>query len=176
MKKILIGLLVVIVLIVVIGFVLPTKYEIEERVTINAESAKVHELVGELRRWSEWSPWEAADDTIATTYGEKTTGVGASQTWTSDSGDGELTLTACDPATGIAYDMAFILGETRAPATCAMKYVAAGEGTEVIWTMQGDIGDFMPPVVAGYVNWFMKMSISSMCEQGLGKLKIVVEG
>ena len=176
MKKILIGLLVVIVLLVVVGFVLPTEYEIEERVTIQADAARVHELVGELKRWKEWSPWEQEDPSIVTTFGPTTTGVGASQTWTSESGDGELKFTQCDPATGIAYDMAFIMGETRAPSTSAMKYVVAEGSTEVVWTMEGDVRDFMPPVVGGYMNIFMKMSIASMFEQGLTKLKTVAEG
>jgi len=180
MKKILIGLIVVILVIVLVtvlvGFLLPTTYVIEERVTIQADTAKVHALVGDLKRWDEWAPWVEEDPSIDTTYGDQTTGVGASQTWTADSGDGELTFTACDPATGIEYDMAFIMGETRAPAKCAMKYEAAGSGTEVVWTMEGDVGDFMPPVVSGYMNIFMKMSISSMFQQGLTKLKTVVEG
>ena len=176
MKKILIGVAVVLVLLVVVGLLLPTEYTIEERVTIQADSAKIHEQIGDLTRWQEWAPWVEEDPSIVTTFGEKTTGVGASQTWTSDSGDGELTFTACDPATGIEYDMAFIMDETRAPATCAMKYVAAGEGTEVVWTMNGDEGDFMPPVIAGYMTVFMKGSISSMFQQGLTKLKEIVEG
>lgn len=176
MKKILIGLLVIIVLLVVVGFLLPTTYAIEERVTINTDAAKVHALVGDLTKWDDWSPWKEMDPTIVVTLGATTTGVGASQTWTGDTGDGELTFTACDPATGIAYDMAFIMGETRAPSTSVMKYLIAEGSTEVVWTMEGDVRDFMPPVVGGYMNIFMKMSISGMFQQGLDKLKTVAEG
>jgi hypothetical protein len=180
MKKFLIGCLAVIVFLVlalvVVGFLLPTEYEIEERVTIQADAAKIHALVGDLQRWPEWSPWEEMDPSIVTTLGEKTTGVGASQTWTADSGDGELTFTACDPATGVEYDMAFIMGDTRAPATGALKYAPAGDGTEVVWTMQGDVSDYMPPVIGGYMNVFMKLSISAMYQEGLTKLKAKAEG
>jgi len=106
---------------------------------------------------------------------ETTTGTGASQTWTSESGDGELTLTKSDAKTGIAYDMAFIMGETRAPAACAMTYDAADGTTTVIWTMEGDVGDFMPPVIAGFMTPLMKGEIGSMFDKGLVKLKTIVE-
>ena len=179
MKKILIGLIVVVVLVVlsavVAGLMLPTEYSIEERVTIQADVAKVHEFVGELTKWKEWAPWEQEDPSIVTTFGATTTGVGASQTWTSDQGNGELTFTACDPKTGIAYDMAFIMGETRSPATSAMKYVVGEGTTEVIWTMEGDVADFMPPVLGGLMNVAMKAQIRSMFQTGLASLKAVAE-
>ena len=65
---------------------------------------------------------------------------------------------------------------TRAPAVCAMKYEPAMKGTRVIWTMRGDVGDFMPPVIAGYMTIFMRFSLSSMFEQGLEKLRLEIEG
>ncbi len=137
MKKLLIGLLVLILIAIGIGFVLPTDYRIEESVTIKTSTEKVHALVGDLTMWEKWAPWYEADPSIVNTFGDKTTGVGASQSWTSDSGDGELTFTRCDPATGVAYDMAFIMEGTRAPARCEMNYEAKGTDTKVIWTMEG---------------------------------------
>lgn len=175
MKKLLMGILVIALLLAGIGFFLPTSYRIEEYVMIRATPVQIHDYVGELKKWDEWTPWLAEDPTIVTTHGDKTTGVGASQSWTGKDGDGELTFTKCDPMTGIAYDMAFITGETRAPAVCEMIYEAKGEKTKVIWTMEGDVGDFMPPVLAGYMNIAMKMQISSMFEQGLETLMIKVE-
>ena len=175
MKLILSGLAAILLLLVVVGFVLPTEYEIEESVAIQATPAQVHAHLEDLEKWPAWAPWVEADPTIVTTYGTTTVGVGASQTWTSESGDGELELTQCDPATGIAYDMAFISGDTRAPAAAAMSYSASGDTTTVTWTMSGDMGEFMPPVVAGLMTPIMKSSIGSMFAQGLDKLKLVVE-
>ena len=89
----------------------------------------------------------------------------------------ELTFTKCDPASGIAYDMAFIYEGDRSPATSAMTYEKAeGGGTKVTWTMEGDVGTMAPPVVAGYMNAFvMKGSIGGMFEKGLEKLKASAE-
>jgi hypothetical protein len=179
MKKLLIGLAVLVVIglgvLVAVGLALPTRYEIEKRVTIGARPEAVHALVGDLKRWPEWTPWQEDDPSIHTTYGEKTEGAGASQTWTSDGGDGELTITTSDPKTGITYDMVFIDGDTRAPARCAMLYREAGESTEVVWTMQGDVADFMPPVLSGLMTPMMKGMIGEMFDRGLSKLRATVE-
>ena len=173
--KILIGLGVVVVLVVVAGLVMPTTYAIEKEVTVDATPAQVHALVGDLKKWDEWAPWKEEDPTIETTYGPKTTGIGASQTWTSKEGDGELTITKWDETTGIAYDMAFLMEEKRAPAKCAMVYTTEGGKTKVKWTMEGDIADFMPPVLSGLMTPFMKGSIEGMFDKGLKNLKTKVE-
>ena len=175
MKKVLISLGVLAALFVVVGLFLPSTYAVEERVEIKASPEAIHALVGDLTKWNDWAPWLEADPTVVTTLGASTTGVGASQTWTSDEGDGELTFTASDPAKGIAYDMVFIMGETRAPAACAMTYEVNGENTTVVWTMEGDMGDSMPPVVSGYMTLIMGGAIGEMFQAGLQKLKTVAE-
>ena len=158
-----------------IGFFLPTAYAVERKVTINATPEQVHALVGDLKAWPQWAPWEEDDPTIKTTYGEKTTGVGASQSWTGKDGDGELTLTASSPTTGIAYDMAFIQGDMRAPAECAMSYQVADGTTTVTWSMKGDLASMMPPVLSGYMNLTMPSMIGGMFDRGLEKLKGIAE-
>lgn len=173
--KILIGILVVLVVLVGVGFFLPTEYAVAKSVTIDAPPAKVHEYVGDLKKWDEFMPWTEDDPTIVTTFGDKTTGVGAHQTWTGKDGEGELTFTKSDPQSGIAYDMAFIMGETRAPSTSAMTYEKVDGGTKVTWTMEGDIADMMPPVLSGYMGLMMEGSIGDLFDRGLTKLKAKVE-
>ncbi len=175
LKKFLLVVLLLIVVFVVVGALLPTEYSIERSIDVQAPPAAVHAHVGDLEQWPGWTPWLEQDPSIRVTLGEQTTGVGASQTWTGDSGDGELTFTACDPATGVAYDMAFIMGDVRAPSIGALSYRPAAGGTTVVWSMRGDVGDFMPPVVGGYMNLAMKASIAEMFDRGLAKLKTVVE-
>ena len=75
-------IVVLVVVFILIGFVLPKNYNVERSVVIRA--------------WDRWTPWQEADPTIVTTFGETTAGVGAS---------GELTFTQCSPETGVVYDM-----------------------------------------------------------------------
>ena len=175
MKKFLIASLLFGLVVAVVGLLLPTAYSVERTVVIDAERAQIHAVVGELRRWPEWAPWEQNDPSIVTTYGETTTGPGASQSWTSDSGDGDLTFTTCDPAVGVAYDMAFIMDGKRAPAVASMSYATDAGGTMVVWAMEGDVSDMMPPVLSGYMNLLLPGEIGSMFDQGLESLKTLVE-
>ena len=175
MQKILIGLVALLVAVVVAGLVMPTTYAIEKEITIDATPAEIHAYVGDLKKWPEWTAWEQEDDPIETTYGEKTTGVGASQSWTSKDGDGKLTITEWDVATSIAYEMAFITEHGRAPAICAMTYATESDKTTVTWTMRGDVADFMAPVLSGLMTPFMKGSIGGMFDQGLSNLKKKIE-
>ncbi|MBL8857824.1 MAG: SRPBCC family protein [Planctomycetes bacterium] len=177
MKKVLmvVGLvtLVFLVLFVVIGFFLPTRVSVARTVTIHADKPAVHAWCSDLKKWPEWTPWAEADKTVVTTLGPITSGVGASQSWTGDSGNGELTLTQSDPNTGIAYDMNFINGEHKTPMKSAMTYRTSGDATEVTWTLDGDMDT---PVLGGYVVLMMGGAIDAMFDQGLAKLKTKVEG
>jgi len=176
MKNVLIGLALLVVLVAAVGLVMPTSYAIEKSVVIHAKPEAIHPHLEDLKKWEAWAPWYQMDDSIQTTYGPKTIGVGASQTWKSTDGDGELQLTRCDLASGIAYDMAFIMDDgKRAPSTCAMDYRTSGDSTTVTWTMTGDCGDFMPPVLSGLMRPLVSKEIGAMFEKGLDNLKHTVE-
>lgn len=172
LKKILIGVVVVIVVLLLVGLVLPKHYEVKRSVVVKAEPAKVHQLVGDLKRWDEWAPWREEDPTIVTTFGPTTTGAGASQSWTGDSGSGRLRFTQSDAMTGVVYEMAFLEGDSEIPATGWVRYSPAPGGTEVEWAMQGDMDT---PVVAGYLALLSNRFIGGMFDKGLTKLKARAE-
>lgn len=176
MKKLMMFLLVLVLLLVAAGLATPSDYSVEHKVVIDATPAEVHAYVGELRKWPDWAPWHEDDPTIETTFGEKTTGVGAHQSWTSKDGEGELTFTRCDPVSGIAYDMNFMPDEeTVSPAKSAMDYRVVDGGTEVTWSMQGDWAGVMPPVLDGLMKLFTPMIMGGMFDTGLANLKTAVE-
>lgn len=176
MKTILIGLLVILIVLASVGFLLPTRYRIEERVTIQANPMRIHEHVSDLEKWENWAPWIKGDRSILITYGDQTIGVGARQSWTSESGEGELTFTKCDLKTGITYDLVSSMSGKGAPAACAILYEPNGAATDVVWTMEGDVADSRPRIIAGYVNFFTQGSIASTVARGLKTLKKKVEG
>jgi len=152
-----------------VGFVLPDTFHVERSVEIQAPPARVHALVGDLRAWETWTPWKDEDPTIEVSFGERTTGVGASQTWTGESGDGELTFTACDPDAGVEYAMAFNQGQY--PSTGALRYEPLPGGTRVVWTMDGESDG----VVGRWFGLFMDGMVGPMFESGLAKLKAAAE-
>jgi hypothetical protein len=132
----------------------------------------VHALTSDLTRWPEWTPWED-DKTIQKRMGGTTSGVGASQSWSSSSGAGRLTLTKSDPAEGIAYDMVFVNDGHESPAQSEMTYSKSGDAVIVTWRMEGEMD---MPVLGG---WFAHMAdgmIGPMFETGLENLKKRAEG
>jgi len=170
MKRVGIGVGLATLLVIVVGFMLPSTYVISRTVTINADSARIHALVGDLEQWPEWTPWAKADPTIVVTFGDKTTGVGAHQSWTGDSGGGELTFTRSDTTSGIAYDMSMDEGKHSSRGT--MEYHPADGATEVVWGMTGDLGR---NPFNRYFGLMMDPMVGPMFEEGLVRLKMVAE-
>ena len=170
LKKILIGLVVIIVILVGIGFALPTEYEVSRHIVIDAKPSKIHDHVGDLRRWEDWMVWRDEDPTIETTFGKKTTGVGARQTWTGKDGEGEIVFTSSDSKRGVEYDMSMDQGRYKAKGS--ILYEEMGKSTRVTWTMDGDLP---MPVVGGYLALIFKLQIGELFAQGLSRLKSQIE-
>ncbi len=141
-------------------------------IVIDAGPEKIHEYVGDLMKWGEWTPWKEEDPTIVVTRGEKTSGVGASQSWVGESGDGALTITKNSPAEGIEYDL--VLDGGAYVCESAMTYETLPDGgTKVTWIMNGDMGT---PVIGGYFVLMMDSMVGEMFDRGLSNLKVRVEG
>lgn len=168
MKKFLLVLLVLIVIAAVVGFFLPHAYSVEESINIQAKPSAIHTLVGDLKRWDDWTPWKDLDPSVQVTFGEKTKGVGASQTWMGKDGNGSLTFTRSDEKSGIEYDMMF----DKTPARSGVRYDQKGDTTTVTWWLKGDMD---MPVIGGYLALLMPRMVGPEFQKGLAKLKREVE-
>jgi hypothetical protein len=157
-----------VVLYFVVGLCLPSAYSFERSIVINASSVKIHAYVDDLQEWHKWQPWPEVDPTIAVTFGDKTVGVGANQTWTSRAGGGKLTYTSSSPEKGVEFDIEF----GRYEAVCGVDYEPAGEGTKVTWRLAGDNG---MDIIGRYFALIMDSTKGDMFAKGLQKLKDAVE-
>ncbi len=163
-------LIILIVTIAVIGLFLPAQYSVERSIVVDAAPEKVHQYVGNLKKWDEWAPWKEEDPSIHVTLGEKTSGVGASQSWVGDSGTGALTVTESSPESGIKYDLLFDGGTYECTGT--IKYYRMADGdTRVTWAMTGDMGKSL---ASGYFALLMDTMGGNMFEKGLKNLKNAV--
>jgi len=176
MRIVMIVLLVMVLLFVAVfavgGMMLDKNFSLKRSIVIAAPPAEVHKLVGDLKRWDEWTPWQDYDDSMVVTLSPRTTGVGASQSWTSTDGLGELTFTKSDPATGIEFDLVFTQDENRMPSVSTIEYEPTDGGTKVTWTMSGAIDQ---AIIGGYIASQMDAFVGPMYEVGLKKLKDAVE-
>ena len=171
MKKFLTFVVLLLLILGIIGHFLPTRFEISKSKTIASSSAHVHEYVGDLNKWQSWTVWKDDDPEIEITVSEKTTGIGASQSWTDKHGGGSLTFTSWSPEKGIEYDLYFQGGKYKSKS--AIQYENASQTrTRVHWTLEGDMN---MPIIGGYFALFMKYSIGKMFQDSLDKLKLLVE-
>ena len=171
MKKFLGFLILLIIILGVIGYFLPTNFMVTKTATISSSPAHIHEYVGDLNTWQNWTVWKGEDPDIEITIGEKTTGIGANQSWKDKHGGGSLTFTSWSPEKGIEYDLFFQGGKYKSKS--AIQYASSSNTrTRVKWTLEGDMHI---PIIGGYFALFMKFSIGKMFQESLNQLKIIVE-
>lgn len=153
-----------------VGLLLPNEYVVSRSVVIEATTEEIHAFVGDLRRWEMWGPWHENDPTLVVTYGAKTSGIGASQSWVGEDGNGSLEITASSPRRGVRYDLAFDDGAHRCRA--AIRYHPQAGNTLVSWMIRGRMDT---PILGGYAAWLMEPLVGGLFERGLAKLKHTVE-
>jgi hypothetical protein len=121
-----------------VGMLLPSGFTVERSTTIAASPEQIYAYVGHLDRWEEWTVWNTTMDPGMKREVARAEGVGASMSWNGPKvGQGVLTLTAADPATGIAYDLAFDDGAFGSKG--AVAFAADGAGTKVTWSDHGEL-------------------------------------
>lgn len=174
LKKVLLTLLGLLVILLLIGAMMSQHYEVTRRVMVKAPAERIFPLIAQLENWPQWNPFIEIDPTIVTTLGPKTSGVGASQSWTGDSGGGRLTITESDPASGVVCDMVFLNGVNEAPAISWLRLQPRSDGAvEVVWTLNGEMN---LPLLGGFMARMADGMIGPAFERGLEKLQARAEG
>ena len=172
LKRVLIGIVAVIVLVLVVGFVLPRQVHIERSIVINAPRAQLFDALDGFKRFNEFSPWAALDPNTQYSYSGPESGVGAKMSWTStDSkvGSGTNEIVESTPPNFIRTRLVF--GD-QGPAEASFKLEPADGGTRVTWGFDCDLGD---NPIAHYFGLMFDKWIGSDYDKGLAKLKQVME-
>lgn len=158
LRRVAVGLACTVAVMLVVGMVLPTTYTVSRSVIIEADPEDIHEYVGDLTKWDLWAPWTEADPTIVVRFGDKASGVGASQSWVGEDGRGFL------------FDCNLPGGASDGRS--AVRYHATDDNTRVTWIFKGA---FKMPIIGGYRAAMMDSMVGGMFEQGLARLKHTVE-
>ena len=96
LKKIGIVLLVLVALVCIVGFCLPSKVKVERTLVINAPAEIVFEQVNNLKNWDKWAVWNQIDPNMKKEYFGPEKGAGSGYSWTSENrnvGKGKITNT-----------------------------------------------------------------------------------
>lgn len=147
---------------------LPSAFTIERSLQIAAPAEVLFGLVDDLHHWADWSPWEGLDPEQTRTYEGPRSGEGAIYAWRGNDqvGAGRMTITRSRPHEEIVILLEF-LEPWQATNTTTFLFAPDGDGTEVVWRMEGENG-FGGKVLSLLMD--MDAMVGADFEKGLGSL------
>jgi hypothetical protein len=171
-KRILLGLLVLLVVLLVVGFFLPGRYRVERSTVMHATTEAIFPYVNTLKRWPDWTAWNTKKyPDMKVEFEGPEAGKGATYRWDGkDVGKGSLTLTSSDPERGVEYDLNFENGKYLSKG--ALQFEPMTEGVKVTFRNEGDLG-WSP--ISRYFGLMMDRFMGPDFEEGLANLKTTVE-
>ena len=157
--------------IVGVGFFLPSSYNVQRSIVIDAPPGKVYDLVSDPRTWTQWSVWNQRDPAMEVSYAGPPFGQGAKWSWVSKSeGSGTMEFVKVDPNRRIDYTLYF--PDFGMKSGGEWQFEPQGAGTKVTWTSRGDVG---ANPLKHYLAWGMDRMVGPDFEGGLANLKKLAE-
>ena len=177
-KKILLGLVAVIVLVFgILAIVIamqPSEFHVERSLAMKAPPEAVFAQVNDFHKWEGWSAWLKVDPNAKGTYEGPTSGEGAIFRWAGNGevGEGSMTILESQPHEQIKIKLDF-LKPMEGTATTDFTFQPAGDETNVTWSMDGT-NNFIAKAMC-LLLFDMDEMIGSKYEEGLASMKKIVE-
>ncbi len=172
-RKILIGIGVVIGLFVVVVLTRPATFHIERSITMAAPAENAFAQVNDFHAWSAWSPWEKMDPDMKRSFDGAPSGVGAGYAWKGNDkvGQGRMTIEKSDKPSLVAIKLEFIKPFT-ATNTATFSFAPSAAGTKVTWAMDGE-HNFVGKAASLFMD--MDKMVGGDFERGLAAMKTAAE-
>lgn len=160
-----------VVILLAVGFVLPSQYKVERSLEVKAPADRIYAMLVDPREWKRWSAWNQRDPAMKIDYSGPSSGAGARWTWQSVSeGNGTMEFTEAAPGSRVAYRLSF--PDFGMQSSGALTLVPASAGVKVTWTNQGDVGS---SPINRWFGVFMDKLVGPDFEAGLANLKKLAE-
>ncbi len=172
-KKILLGLVAIIVIVCVIAAFQSDEMSVTRSTTVAAPPEAVFKVVNDFRQWDAWSPWSKLDPNMKKSLEGPPEGAGAVYKWSGNNevGEGSTTLVESKPNEKVVMKLAFVR-PMEGTSDVQFTFAPEGAGTKVTWAMQGK-----KPFIGKIVGLFM--DCEKMCgdqfNEGLANLKKIAE-
>ncbi len=161
----------VILVLVVIGILLPSRALVERSIAVDARQATVFALLNDFHQVNKWSPWIEDDPNARIEIFGPRRGVGATVAWDGDIvGQGSQTITESVPFERVVTALDF--GD-QGKANVIFELQETDEGTQVVWTFNMDFGFNL---VGRYFGLIIGGAVGDDYEEGLASLKSMAEG
>ena len=152
----------------VVGWLLPGRWEVERSVRVNAPPEAVYAWLDDPRRWDAWAPL----GDVESSFTGPDRGAGATRSWDHpDMGDGSFRILAAAPAREVRYRVEVQEGTLITEGTVSLAPEEGG--TRVTWVERGDFG---PNPLMGYTALGMDRMQGNQMENALRRLAEVAEG
>ena len=162
--------------IVIVGFLLPSQVHVERKITINAQPQEIYRLINNFELWEKWSPWAKLDpEAEMTIIGH---GLGQKMIWSSEDprvGEGSQEIIALDAPKQIRTHLEF--GD-QGMADASFDLISENGVTQVTWSLDTDMGAGVPVYMkpfSSYLGLMMDSMIGKDYEKGLKNLQELVE-
>ena len=173
LKKILIGLVVVIGVFLAYVAKQPSDFRITRSAVIAAPAKVVFAQVNDFHNWQAWSPWAKKDPTAKNLFEGSPSGKGAMFSWAGNRevGEGRMTITESHPYDLIRINLDFSK-PMKASHTAEFRFAPEGKQTTLTWSMFGK-QTFMGKAICLFMN--MDKMVGGDFEKGLAEIKTISE-
>lgn len=144
----------------------PSEFDVTRSKVMKAPVSSVFSAVNEMKTWETWGLWNEEDPTIKVVYGEKSSGEGASNSWTSKDGPGNMTIVKVVLNQRIEQKIQF---RDADPSDIIWTFEETSEGTKVTWRMKEDKVPFGFKVASAMFGGYDNL-LGGMWERGLNNL------
>lgn len=162
----------IVLLIVVIGLLLPSRTHVERSITIKAPPELVFSYLNNFDRFNRWSPWARKDPDTTYEFSGPEFGVGSEMSWSSNHrevGSGSQKIIHSEPYRLVKVFLDF---GGQGEATASYRLEKNGTETEVTWSLDIDHGWDLLGRMFGLM---MDGMVGPDYETGLENLKQVAE-
>ncbi|MBT8091857.1 MAG: SRPBCC family protein [Gammaproteobacteria bacterium] len=171
MRKLAYSVLVLVALLVLIGFALPSSHRVAVSTEIDAHAATIFAQINDFRRYALWAPGLDGDPNARVLYSGSNTGVGAIMTWDGPLiGSGTQTIVDSQP-----FEYVGMLMNGGEPGEARARFdLTPGTGTTIVtWQLEVDYG---LNIVGRYFAPMFGRVMQRDNEAGLESLKELAEG
>lgn len=173
LKKILIGLVVLVALFAVVVALQPSEFRVARTAMISAPAPEVFARVNDFRNWEGWSPWAKLDPAAKATFEGPAAGQGAVFAWSGNDkiGEGRMLLTESRPPQLVRIKVDFVK-PFAGSSTSEFAFRPEGDRTAVTWSTYGP-QSFVSKAICLFMN--MDKMLGGDMEKGLAQMKSVAE-
>lgn len=173
LKKILLGVLAFVVLLLGYAAVKSPDYTVSREATINAPAEKIFPYLNSQKLAAKWGPWLEVDPKATMTYSGPDAGVGAKASWVSEGHLGTGSATIVNTVPNKQVDIRLEYTQPMYMTQDSVYLITpSGNQSVVTWKVQGK-NSFGGRLMCLFMN--MDKMVGGMFEKGLSNLKTLVE-